>query len=120
MEFQLFTEGIRNRLAKMNVAGGDFTEREKAIISIVWNRFDEISQEIYQQMERQAIDEIGGCSACGSLDGMDCCCEDDFFEEEPEFEFDCALRPDGQCGAAGSEHCDFECPTRHQILFNQK
>lgn len=25
--------------------------------------------------------------------------------------FDCHMRPDGQCGAAGSEMCDFECPT---------
>jgi len=38
--------------------------------------------------------------------------------EEWEFEaddddmdgFDCHMGPDGQCGAAGSEMCDFECP----------
>lgn len=25
--------------------------------------------------------------------------------------FDCMMGPDGQCGAAGSEECEFECPT---------
>ncbi len=32
-------------------------------------------------------------------------------------DFDCYLRPDGQCGAAGSEMCDFECPKRHSEFF---
>lgn len=30
--------------------------------------------------------------------------------EDEEF-FDCHMGNDGQCGAAGSEWCDFECPT---------
>jgi hypothetical protein len=34
--------------------------------------------------------------------------DDDYdLDDEP---FDCHMRPDGQCGAAGSEECDFECP----------
>lgn len=37
---------------------------------------------------------------------------DDEFDEE---DFDwvdalCSMGRDGQCGQAGSEHCDFECP----------
>lgn len=48
----------------------------------------------------------------------------------PEFEYDeiddgdddedgwaemmCHLHPDGQCGAAGSEYCEFECPFRNE------
>ena len=41
--------------------------------------------------------------------------EDDF-DDDPEFDeeddelFDCHMGPDGYCGAAGSEDCDFECP----------
>ena len=30
---------------------------------------------------------------------------------------ECALGPDGQCGHAGSEHCDFRCPMRDSDLF---
>jgi hypothetical protein len=30
-------------------------------------------------------------------------------------EFDCRMGPDGQCGAAGSEECDFECPIMAEI-----
>lgn len=41
------------------------------------------------------------CPECGFLA---CIC----FDED---EFDCHMGPDGQCGAAGSEMCDFECPT---------
>jgi hypothetical protein len=32
--------------------------------------------------------------------------------EDDEWEFDCHMYPDGQCGAAGSENCEFECPYR--------
>jgi hypothetical protein len=35
---------------------------------------------------------------------------DDFDDEEDEF--DCHMRPDGYCGAAGSEDCEFDCPNR--------
>ncbi len=31
-------------------------------------------------------------------------------DEDDEEEFDCHMGPDGQCGAAGSEMCDWECP----------
>lgn len=51
---------------------------------------------------------------------------DDFYDVEydggfdPDDEdatFDCALGPDGQCGKAGSEECDFECPMRDSEHF---
>lgn len=46
--------------------------------------------------------------------------DDDLRDEDPdEFDptLDCHLGHDGQCGAAGSEWCDFECPMRHSDLF---
>jgi len=39
------------------------------------------------------------------------------WDEGDDDDFDCHLRPDGQCGAAGSEMCDFECPNRNSELF---
>lgn len=30
---------------------------------------------------------------------------------------ECALGPDGQCGLAGSEHCDWDCPMRESEFF---
>ena len=42
--------------------------------------------------------------------------DDDLFEDdahEGEDDFDellCSMGRDGQCGQAGSEYCDFECP----------
>lgn len=36
-------------------------------------------------------------------------------EWEDEDNFDCHMGPDGQCGAAGSEMCDFECPVMAAI-----
>lgn len=42
--------------------------------------------------------------------------DDDVFDEE-DFEFDCHLGPDGQCGKAGSEECDWECPMRDSEFF---
>lgn len=46
-------------------------------------------------------------------------------EDDDDFDFDCHMRPDGQCGAAGSEMCDFECPTmaaihHHNYTVRQK
>ena len=42
--------------------------------------------------------------------------QDDGMDEEEEFwaeaELLCHMHADGQCGAAGSEYCDFECPFR--------
>lgn len=35
--------------------------------------------------------------------------------DDGEFEFDCGMYPDGQCGKAGSEECDFECPVMAEI-----
>lgn len=35
---------------------------------------------------------------------------DTFDGESDDSEFDCAMDRDGNCGMAGSEECDFECP----------
>jgi len=48
--------------------------------------------------------------------------DDDYYdmlndEQDDEEEFDCHLGPDGQCGAAGSEDCDWNCPYRDSELF---
>jgi hypothetical protein len=37
--------------------------------------------------------------------------DDDFDDAEENF-FDCHMGPDGYCGAAGSEDCEFDCPYR--------
>jgi hypothetical protein len=34
----------------------------------------------------------------------------DFDDEDDEWPADCHMHHDGQCGAAGSEWCEFECP----------
>jgi hypothetical protein len=39
--------------------------------------------------------------------------DEDFDEEDEEDTFDCHLGPDGLCGKAGSEECEFECPYRN-------
>lgn len=36
------------------------------------------------------------------------CDMDEFEDYEPDF--DCSMDSDGNCGAAGSEDCEFECP----------
>ncbi len=43
----------------------------------------------------------------------------DYDEPDPmeEAEADCGLRHDGQCGLAGTEHCDFICPFRDSEDF---
>lgn len=92
MEFQIYKQGIKKRLSIMNVPGGDFTTRELAIMSIAWSRNNDLQQEVFEEMTRISIDESGGCSACGSVDEYSCCCDDDFFETEPPFEFECPDR----------------------------
>jgi hypothetical protein len=47
-------------------------------------------------------------SGCGPEHPWD----DDDVEDDDEWEFDCQMYHDGQCGAAGSEDCEFECPYR--------
>ena len=42
---------------------------------------------------------------------------DDPPDWDEDCDFDCHLRPDGQCGWAGSEMCDFECPNRNSEFF---
>lgn len=39
--------------------------------------------------------------------------DDAEYEESWEAEMNCSMGPDGQCGQAGSEYCDLECPFRH-------
>jgi hypothetical protein len=36
----------------------------------------------------------------------------DYDDDEPDDdeEFDCHMGPDGSCGLAGTEECDWECP----------
>ena len=41
--------------------------------------------------------------------------EPDEFDREAEEDFDCHMGPDGYCGAAGSEDCEFECPYRREM-----
>ncbi len=43
--------------------------------------------------------------------------DDDFDDPLDDAAADCMLGPDGQCGAAGSEWCDFECPLRGSEHF---
>ena len=43
---------------------------------------------------------------------------DDIDDDElDELLQECMLGPDGQCGLAGSEHCDWECPMRESEHF---
>jgi hypothetical protein len=50
------------------------------------------------------------CPGCG-LSYCVCFDDDDPWVDHDVDDFDCHMGPDGQCGAAGSEMCDFECPT---------
>lgn len=43
--------------------------------------------------------------------------EDDDLDDDELADMSCGLGPDGQCLAAGSEYCDFECPNRDSELF---
>lgn len=43
--------------------------------------------------------------------------DDDGDEEYDWLDQECHLGADGQCGLAGTEHCDFECPYRDSELF---
>ena len=50
--------------------------------------------------------------------GCECpaCEEEEYYDQEHmEPEFDCGQLGDGRCMHAGSEHCDFDCPYRHEI-----
>lgn len=51
-------------------------------------------QEQYEAEMRAAIDEGGGCSACGDLDGYSCTCED---EEDDPLGYQCM-----SCGSISS------------------
>jgi hypothetical protein len=59
-------------------------------------------------------EESYGCPECGLYS---CVCYDD--DDEPYDDDgldDCSMGPDGYCGAAGSEYCDWECPL-HNTYF---
>lgn len=49
------------------------------------------------------------CPECGFLACI--CFQDDDRDEEDDDADCCMMGPDGLCGAAGSEWCDWECPT---------
>lgn len=55
------------------------------------------------------------CRECGFPDPEKVARFHYFDEDQDDFEeehgFDCHMGSDGQCGAAGSEECEFECPT---------
>lgn len=74
--FQYFKDEIRGRLQKRKGEAIGFTARELEIIFIVFNNYEAISAEAYNQLERDSIDEHG-CSSCGSVNGFDCYCEDE-------------------------------------------
>lgn len=38
--------------------------------------------------------------------------DDDMDDDDDWSELMCSMGPDGQCGQAGSEYCDFDCPYR--------
>ena len=48
-------------------------------------------------------------------------CDFGYYEDSEEgsdekLEFDCFMDQSGQCGKAGSEECDFECPYRDEMI----
>ena len=43
--------------------------------------------------------------------------DDEEIDELAELLDACMLGEDGQCGLAGSEHCDWECPMRDSKYF---
>jgi hypothetical protein len=73
------------------------------------------------------------CDSCGaddsSYDGLCSKCYDaqhSFDDSDNEYEpdeyeaFDCHMGPDGLCGAAGSEDCEFECPYRRDQYARER
>ncbi len=36
-------------------------------------------------------------------------------DDDDEVEIDCGIDRDGNCGSAGSEYCDFECPNGRRL-----
>lgn len=42
---------------------------------------------------------------------------DDDEDEDDDLMDECMLGRDGQCGLAGTEHCDFRCPMRDSEFF---
>lgn len=46
--------------------------------------------------------------------------DDDTEEDDDWSELMCSMGPDGQCGQAGSEWCDFECPEMRALRAKRK
>lgn len=81
-EYTRWKEKVIDRLHREDVEKTPPTKRELLLLMIIWTNSDEIDQEIYEENTRQAIDESGGCSQCGDLNGYTCTCED---EEDAEY-----------------------------------
>lgn len=56
----------------------------------------------------------GWCPYCGEpeavCDSRGGCRDDDYEDEDPFESFDCHKDRHGNCGLAGSEECEFDCP----------
>ena len=61
-------------------------------------------------------EEKWGCPECGLYSCI--CFEEDDRSDEDDGMDDCMMGPDGYCGAAGSEYCDWECPL-HNSYFGR-
>lgn len=81
-EYTRWKEKVVERLHREDVEKTPLTKRELLLLLIAWNQSDEIDQEIYEENMRKAIDEAGGCSQCGDLDGYSCTCDDEDELEE--------------------------------------
>tara|TARA_R110000772_G_scaffold46246_6_gene105619 strand:- start:6426 stop:6656 length:231 start_codon:yes stop_codon:yes gene_type:complete len=62
------------------------TQEYEAAKSIV----EQYESQLWDQLERIAIDNNGGCSACGDLDGFNCVCDDD------DDDFNCEMCQDNR------------------------
>lgn len=70
--------------------------------------------------EMQAALEADGkklADLTGEDHGPDFIDDDGDDDEYDWLDQECHLNDDGQCGLAGTEHCDFECPYRDSELF---
>lgn len=47
-------------------------------------------------------------------------CDDPEWEEDEDEFFDCHMDRSGQCGMAGSEECEFECPVMAAVIRRER
>lgn len=59
-----------------------FVTQMQEIIDISVKIHEIQQQEEFEAKTRAAIDESGGCSVCGDLDGYSCTCEEEDYDEE--------------------------------------